>query len=180
MIKINRFEKRCSLFGIVILMLLAVWDVTIRIWPERLSISERQAPTVEEFSTVRYNSSVDQLNDLFARLNPPEPEQKSTAQPSDKPPQPQGPTKEQQLQRLVDGGAKRLGEDVVYLRGVLVADTTYAFINLVDKDVQEKSVTVTVGENVAGFEVTEISETKLVLTNQLNSEDVVILQLFEF
>lgn len=171
-------ETKLSIAVAAGLSLVLLGDLNSRILlPAVDNRGEQSVSAFEPIDVKEFRHGKGGLESLLNELDPPPPKQPDAEADKPKPPpKPKGPTKEERLQRLVDGGAKRLGADVVYLRGVLIDDQRYALMVLVDDNLNEKSVTVTLGDKLGDFKLSNVARQQVTF---VSGDSTVVLKLFD-
>lgn len=172
-------ETKITFLMATLVFLLLLSDLNQRILLPQISVdNDTSFIAYEPINVEDFRTSKDEIVKLFNQLDPPPPPEPVAAKkPKPKQPEkPKGPTREQKLQQLVDGGAKRLGADVVYLRGVLIDDSRYALMVLVDESLKERTVTVKVGDKLGDFTLSQVEPKRVTFTA---GDKAVVLKLFD-
>ncbi|MBL4742925.1 MAG: hypothetical protein COB75_08470, partial [Idiomarina sp.] len=154
-------------------VLICVFDFSTRLLiNSQGSYSRNILADVKSMQSNVDRSTAEELKALLSVLDPPEPEKKANDKKEQKraePTKPKGPTKEEKINRLVDGGAKRLGAEIVYLRGVVIDESAHALLVRLDDDLKERAITLQVGEQLGDYTLEKINSRGVLFTASGNS-----------
>ncbi|WP_404401734.1 hypothetical protein LG288_02550 [Idiomarina seosinensis] len=163
-----------ALLTLAVVLLLAVIDISQRLWPASPDVDARQW---DDLSLVELNEKFTSVDTVQQWLEPYQPKPEQVAEETQQPPEkPAPPTPEEQLDKLVEQGAYRIGADVVYLRGVLIEDDEYALLTLVDKSMKPRFKALALNDRLGDYQLTQVTPKGIELRAE---SDTITMQLFK-